>query len=105
MKQSTKKNNSATKESLIEYVIKTNGYLFPETVEEVIEFEKNFGTTNVILPEELDSTDFLYTEKSNSTILELNNKDNFAMAARNGKSVISEHILRRMEDDRNKHDE
>lgn len=104
MKISTKKSTANTEDLTIEFVLKTNGFLFPETVEEVIEFEKNFGNTNVILPNSLETPDFLYTKKSNSTIIQSAQPENLAMAARNGKNTIPNDVLEIMKSDRRKSD-
>ncbi len=104
MKQATERPTSTTEDLPIEFILKTNGFLFPETVEEVIEFEKNFGNTDVILPVELENPEFLYTQKSNSTIVQGSTPDNLAMAARNGKNFISDEVLESMKNDRRNSD-
>jgi len=80
------KNNQQNK--LIETTLKTSGFLFPKTVEEVKEYERVYGTTDVILPLELQEPTFLYTKSENAQNLNLEvlPSDNFAMAARNGLS-------------------
>lgn len=73
---------------LIETTLKTSGFLFPKTVEEVKEYERVYGTTDVILPLELEEPTFLYTksEEAQNLNLEILPSDNFAMAAREGLS-------------------
>lgn len=104
MKQSTERPTSTIEDLPLEFILKTNGFLFPETVEEVIEFEKNFGNTDVILPVELETPNFLYTQKSNSTIIQNSKPENLAMAARNGKPFISDEVLESMKNDRRNSD-
>jgi hypothetical protein len=91
----------------LEYLLRTNGYLFPETVNEVSEYERRFGDTDIILPDEMQEPTFL--EKAlaklpnNNLKAILPEKDNFAVAARSQKgSHLPEHIKKKMEDDRAK---
>ena len=84
------KSDNIHQNEMIEKALKTGGFLFPETVAEVKEFERLFGTTDVILPAELEDSAFLYSKsgkKSNSKIVEFP-CDNFAMAARDGSSEL-----------------
>jgi hypothetical protein len=75
---------------MIEKALKTGGFLFPETVEEVKEFERIYGSTDVILPVELQEPTFLYSksEKASSSKFLKFPSENFAMAARQGSSHL-----------------
>jgi len=82
------KSKDIQQNKLIETALKTSGFLFPKTVEEVKEYERIYGKTDVILPLELQEPTFLYTksEKAQNLNLEILPSDNFAMAAREGLS-------------------
>lgn len=87
---------------LIETTLKTSGFLFPKTVEEVKEYERVYGTTDIILPLELQESTFLYTEsiEVQNLNLEILPSDNFAMAAREGVSNnLPEEIQRKIIED------
>lgn len=91
-----KRNNSKSnqQDKMIENALKTSGFLFPETVEEVKEFERIFGTTEVILPAELQEPTFLYSEsekRGHSKVVKFPS-ENFAMAAREGLSTLPKEI-------------
>ncbi|MDO9187416.1 MAG: hypothetical protein Q7W13_15485 [Bacteroidia bacterium] len=93
-------------EKLIQKALRTGGFLFPETVDEVIEFEKSFGNTDVILPEDLQQPLFLETptkKTSKAKIIALQ-EEKLAMAAREGSPKITEEVRKRMEVDRKKVD-
>ena len=93
-------------EELIQKALRTGGFLFPETVDEVIEFEKSFGNTDVILPEDLQQPLFLETpskKTSKAKIITLND-EKLAMAAREGSAKITDEVRKRMEVDRKKVD-
>ena len=93
-------------EKLIQKALKTGGFLFPETVDEVIEFEKSFGNTDVILPEDLQQPLFLDTpskKTSKAKVIALH-EEKLAMAAREGSSKITEDVRKRMDADRKKAD-
>ncbi len=98
--------NESEQEKIIEIAFRAGGFLFPETVEEVKEFEKNYGNTDVILPTALQYPTFL-------DILNLNklNKivefplENLAMAARaENKNQLPKNILDLMAEDRKQSD-
>jgi hypothetical protein len=96
------------KEQMIQDALRTGGFLFPQTVAEVEKFEKNFGTTQVPLPEHLKVPPFLKKAKSSKVIhaaVNNRNKENFAVAAREGAPKLPEDILQKMEDDRKKEDD
>jgi hypothetical protein len=44
-------------------LLKQSGFVLPTTEEEISQYDKKFGTTNVILPEEIASPDFLFESK------------------------------------------
>jgi len=74
--------NNNLQEKMIEQALKTGGFLFPESIEEVKEFERIYGTTDVILPVELQEPTFLYSKSDIGNYFE-NIKspgENFAMA-------------------------
>ncbi|MDP2174943.1 MAG: hypothetical protein Q8K70_03430 [Bacteroidota bacterium] len=85
-------------EKMIEQTLKTSGFLFPETVEEVKEFERIYGSTDVILPAELHEPTFLYTKSGigNSSKVVKFPSANFAMAAREGKSDLPNEIQQKI---------
>lgn len=62
-KRQSDNSKSNQQEKMIEQALKTSGFLFPETVEEVKEFERIYGTTDVILPVELKEPTFIYPFK------------------------------------------
>lgn len=89
----SKKINEKEQDKMIEKALRTSGFLFPKTVDEIKEYERIYGTTSVILPPDLESPDFLYNKKKTTgKILKLHAEDNFAMAARDGKLEMSEKI-------------
>lgn len=90
----------------LEYLLRTNGHLFPETVAEVFEYERKFGDTDIIIPEDMQTPSFLEktNNESNSHLKVVKSmSENYAMAARleNG-NQLPDYIKKRMEDDRNK---
>lgn len=107
MKNGTIDSNEKDQNLNIEKLLRTNGYLFPETVNEVNEYEKKYGNTNIILPDDMQSLSFLEKAISRLPQKDLNEikqaNENFAIAARaeNGKE-LPEHIKKQMEVDRNK---
>lgn len=52
-----------TKKSLTT-LLKEGGFIFPTNEEEIINYEKKFGTTEVILPEEIDNLNFIFERTS-----------------------------------------
>lgn len=102
MKKNTENITDIQKEILIQIALRTGGFLFPETPEEVIEFEKQFGNTDLVLPEDLNKPSFLNPKIS--TLIKkkrLTANENLAMAARKG-SQLPEQILKRMKEHRDK---
>lgn len=100
-----KKMDAGLEEKLIEFTIRTQGFLFPETVQEVIEFEKIYGTTEITLPEHLKSSSFLENQPAQPHNYNLptlsDTNSNFAFAAREGKKPVPDHIREKMLKDRN----
>ncbi len=96
MKKDNSNLNDTQQEKLIQKTLRTGGFLFPETPEEVVEFEKQFGNTDILLPEELRDPTFLNSKrekiikKSPIAI-----KGNLAMAARDG-SKLPDELLEEM---------
>lgn len=85
--------NEKEQDNMIEKALRTSGFLFPKTIAEIKEYEKIYGTTSVILPPDLESPEFIYSKKKiASKILKLHTEDNFAMAAREGKTGMPEEI-------------
>jgi len=77
-------------ERIIEKALKTGGFIFPQTVEEVKEFERIYGTTDMILPVKLQTPTFLDSldkKEHNSRVVKFPCED-FAMAAREGSKSL-----------------
>lgn len=106
MKKNKSDNSKAIQEKMIEQALRTGGYVLPTSDDEIREFERIYGTTDVILPEELQEPNFLYSspkKKQSAKIKELNAND-FAMAARQGAENLPDEVRKRMEEDRRKAD-
>lgn len=106
MKNGTTDSNEKEQNLNIEKLLRTNGYLFPETVDEVDEYERKFGNTNIILPDDMQTPSFLEKAISRLSQKDLNKikkaNENFAIAARSEKGTeLPEHIKKQMEADRN----
>lgn len=87
-------------EEIIQRTLKTGGFLFPESVEEVEAYERVFGETNFMLPEDLQEPFFLDFEIDvKKPTVTLNNFNIIAMAARDGKE-IPENIKEKMKKER-----
>lgn len=93
-------------ERVIKKALRTGGFLFPETVDEVIEYEKSFGDTDVILPGDLQQPLFLETpsKKTSKEKIVALNEEKLAMAARVGSAKITDEVRKKMEVDRKKAD-
>lgn len=99
-------NNSNSKDPQVdlEFLLRTNGFLFPETVNEVTAYERTFGDTDIILPDDMQEPSFLKEarhrvaqERDNVVRLQA---DNCSLAARDEKgNELPEHIKQKMEDD------
>lgn len=106
MENGTNKNpNERDQTPDLEFLLRTNGYLFPETVNEVSEYEKRFGDTDIILPDDMQEPTFLEKALSKlpgNKLTAIKNKDeNFAIAARLEKGTqLPEHIKKKMDEDR-----
>jgi ubiquinone biosynthesis protein COQ9 len=98
-KQISPKNQESRKEKIIQHALKTSGFLFPTTINEVENYELTYGSTDIILPEELQEPDFLFNEQERRLI---NNEslETIAMAARDGIDAIPDHIKKRMKQER-----
>jgi hypothetical protein len=83
---------------MVENALRTSGFLFPETVEEVLEFERIYGTTDVILPTELQEPTFLYekSEKAHGSKSVKFHSENFAMVAREGSFNLPQEIKQKI---------
>ncbi|MCB2194428.1 MAG: hypothetical protein KQH79_01135 [Bacteroidetes bacterium] len=101
MKKKSKKNRTQIdQELIIQRAISSGGFLFPETVNEVIEYERRFGNTDVILPDDLKEPLFLESKDDCSPISAVDSSSNYSMAARTADESIPEEIKIRMERDR-----
>jgi hypothetical protein len=106
MKKKANNSQNDQQEQMIEKALNTGGFLFPKTVDEVKEFERIYGTTNVILPLELQEPDFLNLELENKTKTKVVKfpSENFAMAAREGSSKLPSEIQQKIiQDIKNSH--
>lgn len=92
------------KDSEIQFALMTSGLVFPATASQVKEYEKKFGSTSVLLPEDLIEPDFLHKGKAKKHAGKSLKTDedylNYAIAAREGKLEISPEIRERMNSDR-----
>jgi hypothetical protein len=107
MKKIVKDNSKETQqEKMIEKALRTGGFIFPETVEEVKEFERIYGKTDVMMPTELQEPDFLYSQKKKIGKIKMVtlHSENLAMAAREGSNHMPDEIKFRMAEDRKKVD-
>lgn len=90
-------------EAYLGNTLKSYGYLFPTTDEQMSIFEENME--NIPLPDELESSDFVFENKKRifkQTTIMMDNSDgerNWALAAREGKD-ISEDVLAKMKKDK-----
>ena len=95
MKKKVKRNSKDNYQNkVIEKALRIGGFLFPETIEEVKEFERIFGKTDIILPPAMQEPSFLRRNskiRRNSQIARFA-ATNFAMAAREGSSKIPNSI-------------
>jgi len=91
MEKKKNKRNEVDFEDYLTDALKSHGYLFPETDEQVAAFEKNVEEADV--PEELDSPDFIFETESSET------EKNWAIAARVGKEIPDD-VLEKMKKDK-----
>lgn len=90
-------------EVYLDNALKSYGYLFPETDEQISIFEKDMDQTPI--PECLNSPDFVFKSqrriiKKNPIIFDNSEGDmNWAIAARDGKDIPSD-ILEKMKQDK-----
>lgn len=94
MKATTNNLNEQSKDKLIEKTLKTCGFLFPETIAEVQEYERLFGNTEFTLPLELQDPTYLFDDSICMCKVDLgdSSESNFAMAARDGLTVLPNDI-------------
>ena len=59
-----KEKKANTKKSLTT-LLKEGGFVLPTTDEEIIKHEEKFGSTDILLPEEIDNPDFIFTNLEN----------------------------------------
>lgn len=104
MKKVNKNSAENKQEKIIEQALKTGGFLFPETIDEVKEFERIYGTTEIILPPGLEEPTFLDSKKVNVSKEKkvATTNENFALAAREGSNKLPDQIINRMSEDRKK---
>lgn len=97
----SRKKEAAFQESIIEKILRTSGYAFPLTDNELKEFEKLFGTTEIILPPELNDPTFLFErpKKKSKNEKKKNDNINFAMAAREGLPKLPKEIQQKIVND------
>ncbi len=90
-------------EAYLENALKSYGYLFPTTDEQMSIFEEN--VEDVPLPKEFESPDFVFENKKRvfkKTAIVIDNSEgerNWALAAREGKD-IPEDVLEKMKKDK-----
>lgn len=90
-------------EVYLDNALKSHGYLFPETDEQILAFEKNMD--QIPIPEYLNSPDFVFKSKrriikKNSIIFDNSEGEkNWAIAARDGKDIPSD-IIEKMKQDK-----
>jgi hypothetical protein len=95
MKRKTKRNSKNNfQERVIEKALRIGGFIFPTFIDEVKEFERIYGKTEIILPPELQESTVL---ESNTSVRNKTKKaklilENFAMAAREGTPKIPTEI-------------
>ena len=96
--------NNMDFEAYLDNALKSLGYLFPETDEQMAIFEEN--NKNIQLPKEFESADFVFRGKRRNIFkgnqLCIDNtvgEGNWAIAARDGKD-IPEDVLEKMRKDK-----
>lgn len=63
--------SESDKKRSFEKALRSLGYLFPETEEEIKNLEEIIGSTNIPLPESLKDASFLFAEKKEANIVPL----------------------------------
>lgn len=103
----TKKSIATKKSSELKADLKSFGYMFPETEDELDAFEEMYGNTEIELPEHLKDLNFLNKKKesNNGKIITLNPSQEdsinvIAYAAREGQDILPDYIKRRMANDK-----
>ena len=80
-------------EAYLENALKSHGYLFPTTDEQMSVFEENIDY--IPLPKELGSPDFVFEDKKQTLkkrVIAIDNSEgerNWALAAREGKDMLA----------------
>src|SRR5262245_26443855 len=99
MKKVTKNDSTDPKKrNLIEKALRYGGYSFPQTIDEVSEFERLFGSTDVLLPPDLQEPFFLYAmldSNPESNKME-DQRAKFSLAAREASSQLPEDIVNKI---------
>lgn len=102
----TVKSIASKKESELETALKSFGYLFPETDEEIDAFEEMHGNTEVVLPEHLENWNSLKRKNNNKgKVINLNPVEEeqnsvIAYAAREGQNSLPDFIKEKMTSDK-----
>ncbi len=98
MKNHSKANSSKREkqEELIQKAMHNSGFLFPETIEEVEEFERIYGTTAIILPEVLRTPVFPDDLVTKKPLEKLMTAPKLAMAAKGAKHKMTDEVSRQM---------
>lgn len=98
---SKKKSNTTDVEQMMDKALLSGGFMFPKTVEEVKDFERIHGSTDVILPIELQEPTFLYAppqKRGSSKVIQFT-PENFAMAAREGSAQLPDDVEKQIIND------
>jgi hypothetical protein len=98
-RHSQNQSNNPEKNKLIEKALRIGGYSFPQTIDEVAEFERLFGNTDILLPPELQDPCFLYAILDNNQEARAQKNNTFAMAARHGSSDLPDDIITKIIED------
>lgn len=79
-------------EKKIERILRTRGFIFPETIEEVIEFEKIYGKTEIVLPYALQNPTYLCVQGPDYNPCNKDECVQYGMAAREVTSELPKDI-------------
>lgn len=96
------KNSNLQNEKIIQKALRIGGFVIPQTPDEVEDYEKQFGNTEIILPDRLKNLDFMDSNVAEVIPKEkqkIASRPTIAMAAREG-SELPQEILDRMKLDR-----
>lgn len=92
-----KKHNADKFESSLQQALKGGGHLFPTSDEEVKNFERLYGSTDIEMPEKFKTPDFILSSLKKETVIK--EEATYAMAARSGKKLPKE-VMKNMRKDR-----